>query len=104
MNEDIQFLRMDKEKEVYSTNIWGNPFRIIIKRDEEGNIEQIFEKPIFKEIGAGIILLSGMHIFPNHPERNHIDWYVNREKLEVENTNMIPFWLNENNWMKQNTK
>ena len=99
MIEDIQFLRMEKGKEIYNANIWGNPFRIIIKKDKEGNIEQIFEKPNFNEIGAGIILLSGMHIFMGHPEWNHIDWYVNHEKLEVENTNMIPFWLKENSWM-----
>ncbi len=94
MNEEVQFSKSKGRYDKYATYIWGNPFYIIVKRDEEGNIKEMFEKPNFKKIPAGIILLSGMHVVMNHPESNHIDWYLNHENIEKEKTEVIPYWFN----------
>ncbi len=103
MTEEIQFLKRKGRYDKYATNIWGNPFYIIVEKDEEGNIKQMFEKPNFKKIGAGIVLLSGMHLVMGHPEENHIDWYFNDEKVEMEKTEIIPYWLNKEIWVKNQT-
>ncbi len=79
----------------YQIDLWGNPFYILVEKDEEGNVKQMMEKPNFKEIKKGVTIVSGMHIIPNHPERNHIDCYENGKKIRMEESNIIPYWIKE---------
>ena len=82
----------------YSAEIWGNPFYILVERDEEGKIKQIFEKPNFKKISVDG-MVSGMHLVTNNPERNHMDWYDrNGNKIGMEKSDITPYWIKENIW------
>jgi len=48
-------------------------FKLIIKRDQEGNILSLMEKPNFRRDQNS--LCSGAHVFPN-PLFNHVDYFL----------------------------
>ena len=97
MIEDNSFAKKKGKYTKYPAEIWGNPFYIFVEKDEEGNINQIFEKPNFKEISV-IGMISGMHIMPSNPERNHIDWFKDGKIVRKEKTEQAPYYIHENNW------
>ena len=70
---------------VYDIERYGNPFKLLIQVDDKENIIQTMEKPNFKRIEKNI-LTSGAHTIPLSPERNHLDYYKDGEKVKIEET------------------
>lgn len=74
------------KKEVFDMAKKGKEFKLIIKREPNGNILCLMEKPNFKRMNqAGLV--SGAHVFAN-PLFNHVDFYqsgafVSREYPEI---------------------
>ena len=70
---------------IYDLEKNGQPFKLLVECQEDGEIKQIIEKPNFKEI-KGDLFLSGSHLVMGNPERNHLDYFQGEKKIKMEKT------------------
>jgi len=72
--KNVKFYRNGKKKkEVHNIIKNGNDFKLIVKYNSDGNIDNLMEKPNLKILNPDI-LASGAHVFVN-PEHNHCDFF-----------------------------
>ncbi len=72
--KNVKFYRNGKrKKEVRDMTKNGHDFKLIVKYNSNGNIDNLMEKPNLKTLNSNI-LASGAHVFSN-PKFNHCDFF-----------------------------
>ena len=74
----VEFEKKEGKREIYKATLCDLPYHIIVKKDEQGNILQIMEKPDIKLILAiePTANLSGAHVILGNPTQSHYDNWV----------------------------
>jgi hypothetical protein len=103
LSENHNIIKKKGKYSKYPMEKNGIPFYLLIEHGEDGNIKQLFEKPNYKLMNINnrdSLLVSGAHIIPFNPERNHVDFYKNGEKVEVEKTpnQTFQYWISGGNF------
>ena len=89
------------KKEVAESPNKVTPFKIVIRKNDFGNIMDIMEKPYGSSFNAST---SGAHLIVNNPTQCHYDFFsgaevVRKEYPEKENKKFnSPFWVNGSVW------